>query len=157
VARATDLGFQSSIRRWLLFSTATCLLAPLAIPRIPQDFFSYIMFLPMANFLGVWVAMIVRTWPWRPGGGLDESSKYVRDRYPAIWKRLHPWGDFSYNSITSLMFIAGRYDDGSDPRLNSIKAGSKRMTLFAVWAFVLIPATWLVALPIYISSYPPQN
>ena len=116
----------------------------MALPLLGEDWFRTIILLPMVNCLTVWAVLAVWSWPWRPSG-LDESSAYIKERYPEIWRRLHP-GGHGYNSLASFAFIAGRYDNGTDQRLNEIKAGAKRLSALAWWPFLLIPVTWVVAL-----------
>jgi len=154
--KAIEPEFQKSVRRWLRLATALCVLAPLLTPVFGQEGFSFIMLLPVANCMVFWAILFVQSWPWRPTG-LDEYSSYIKERYPHIWKKLHPWGDYSYNSFTAFSFIAGRYDDGTDDELNFIKYGLKHLNVLLIWPFVLIPTTWLVALPVYFYFYPPER
>jgi hypothetical protein len=105
----------------------------------------------MGNCLLVWGAILARPWP--------TYSLYIRERYPTIWKKLHPWGDLSRNTFTALAFARGEYDDGADPRLNELKTECKTTIVFQLWAFALIPASWLVllGLSIFFASCQPQK
>ena len=106
------------------------------------------MILPIINCVAVAIPLLVRSWDLSYG----ESSRHVKVRYPQIWKKLHPWGDLSYNPFAADSFMDGRYDDGTDSRLNAIKLAFRHIKLFSFWAFLLIPATWAIAVPLYLMS-----
>ncbi|MFC1738544.1 hypothetical protein ACFL1G_05785 [Planctomycetota bacterium] len=70
-------------------------------------------------------------------------DKYIQEHYPEIWKRFHPWGDRSYSNIYYLPFLRGKYDDGSDERLNRIKFDGKVNSILLLWTFLLNPVIWI--------------
>lgn len=154
--KAIEPEFQRSVSRCLWLATGACLLAPLLLtPILGRDALRFIVLLPMANCALFWAVLFVQSWPWRPTG-LDEYSAYIKSQHPDVWRRLHPWGDYSFGSSSTVAFIAGRYDDGSDEQLNFIKAGLKRLNYLLMWPFLLIPATWLIALPMHLALLPAQ-
>lgn len=151
--KAIEPRFQRAVSRWLYFATAACLIAPLSIPLLGKESAPLILGLPMVVCLGFWLALTVQGWAWRPNG-LDEHSRYIKENHPEIWRKLHPNSDFTSNTFTNYCFALGHYDDGSDPRLNGIKSGMKRLNRLVIWPFLLIPATWAIWLLIYFSCYP---
>lgn len=70
---------------------------------------------------------------------LDDDSKYIKAKHPEIWKKLHPWGDYSHSSPNGIAFLGGQYDDGSaDGRLNEIKKKYVAETIPFIWALGLV-------------------
>lgn len=74
------------------------------------------------------------------------ETQYLKEKYPEIWKKLHPWGDWSVNGFAGLFFIFGRYDDGSDDKLNQIKLNQKANAKLLCWIFFLVPVSWVLNL-----------
>ena len=144
--------FERAIRRWLWIASILCLLASLLTPLVGARLFLATMILPMINCVAVAIALFVRSWHY----SYDESSRYIKERYPQIWKKLHPWGDLSYNPFAADSFMDGRYDDGTDLRLNAIKLGLWHIKLFSFWAFLLIPATWAIVVPLHLIGSSPH-
>ena len=77
-------------------------------------------------------------------GNLDDDSKYIKVKYPEVWKKLHPWGDYSYNNFNSIAFVKGQYDDGSDSKLNEIKKRYIAKIIPLVWTFGLTLVSFIV-------------
>ena len=72
----------------------------------------------------------------------DEASQYIEKQMPDLWKRLHPWGKYSHNGFAYISFLSGKYDDGSDQKLNIIKKDEKENVLFLLWVLLLTPVSW---------------
>jgi hypothetical protein len=51
---------------------------------------------------------------------LGSDSDYVKENYPEIWKLFAPHLQ-SWRVTPLLRFLRGRYDDGTDERLNRVK------------------------------------
>lgn len=80
--------------------------------------------------------------------GKDKSSEYIRKTHPNIWKRLHPLGKYSHNFFAYWSLIRGKFDDGSDEKLNEIKSSEKAKVHFILWVNLLTPFFWVVNLSI---------
>jgi hypothetical protein len=74
----------------------------------------------------------------------NRDSLYIKNNYPQIWKKLHPWGDLSRNNISDLAYIKGKYDDGSDEELNNIKSNRRVTTQVILRTFLLVPVSWMI-------------
>jgi hypothetical protein len=79
--------------------------------------------------------------------GLEESDhdiKYIKIMYPEIWKRIYPRGHTMHqNPFAHMLFIRGKYDDGTDERLNEIKFKIKLYQNLVGWPFLLTIVIWL--------------
>jgi uncharacterized membrane protein YbhN (UPF0104 family) len=72
----------------------------------------------------------------------DGASQYLEKQMPDLWKRLHPWGNYSHNGFAYISFLRGKYDNGSDQKLNIIKRNEKENVLFLLWVLLLTPLSW---------------
>ncbi len=71
---------------------------------------------------------------------------YIKQKYPEIWSKLHPWGDMSANGFAAIEFIKGRYDDGGDERLNQVKAYIKTQFFLCYCPFGVLLSSWLLGI-----------
>jgi hypothetical protein len=77
------------------------------------------------------------------GRWFDDDEQYIKSNHPVAWKKLHPWGDTSYCGFTYFRFIKGKYDDGTDERLNRIKFKRKVNSNLMFWPFLLTLVIWI--------------
>ena len=139
--------FQSRAVTWLRIFSAVCLLSAAVLPLLGEAEFHIAMVLPFAHCGLFWAVLVVRS---LPNPWMNTSSLYIKERHPVIWGMLHPWGDYSQNGLASISFLSGKLDDGTDPFLNLIKQRMRTQVKLFAWPFFLIPAVWLVALPVRI-------
>lgn len=71
-----------------------------------------------------------------------EDNDCIKNTHPSIWKELHPFGDSSRNSIAGLMFSRGKYDDGSDEKLNQIKFKQWVYFKLIMGTLIMVPLLW---------------
>jgi uncharacterized membrane protein YbhN (UPF0104 family) len=108
------------------------------------DYVEFSMFLPFGH-LGLFVIIyFIYTVYYYATLKKNEDSQYVKNKYSDIWSRLHPAGDISYNTFEWRKFLKGKYDDGSDDRLNRIKFKQRIYSRIIIWAFLLVPVIWLI-------------
>lgn len=67
----------------------------------------------------------------------DEGIEYIRNSHQRIWIKLCPNKDYVFNNFAAILFYLGKYDDGSDKRLNLYKKRMKKRSFLLVWPFVL--------------------
>ena len=90
--------FQGRVRSWLrMFTVVSMLTAILALPW-GERCWVFAMVLPFVHCPVLWAVLFLRSFsdPW-----MGPSSLYIKDRYPDLWKQLHPWGDLSHAPIWS--------------------------------------------------------
>ena len=75
-----------------------------------------------------------------------ENSVYIIQKYPSIWKRLHPVGKYSHNIFAYWNFVKGKYDKGEDNKLEAIKQNEGEKLNFFLWVNLLSPASWMLSL-----------
>jgi hypothetical protein len=129
-------GFQRLILWWLSFFTLLCVVLAAVAPLWSKFAIQTVLLLPFMHcvlFCGVLILCSLPHYLFPP-----PSDRYLRDQHPAIWKKLHPWGRFSYNSFTMLIFMLSGYDDGRDEHLQLIKRRYRRLTLFQLWSLALL-------------------
>jgi hypothetical protein len=71
-----------------------------------------------------------------------ENSLFIIQKYPSIWKKLHPWGKYSHNFIAYWNFIRGKYDHGKDIKLEEIKRNELEKFNFALRVNLLCMTSW---------------
>jgi hypothetical protein len=106
-----------------------------------SPFFLYAIILPFAHCGIIWLFLIPYSW-FTYGKGSDEE--YIKEKYKAVWHKLHPWGQRSYNSFAWISFLFGKYDNGNDAKLEDIKRRSRRVAGLVLWTFFLVPVSWIV-------------
>lgn len=94
------------------------------------------------GFFVVSTVVYVLTKGWNTGS----HSPYIKENYPEIWQKLHPWGGRSHNSIATFAFMGGEYDDGSDEKLNQIKFNLKNQIWLIIWPVIICLATWMLGI-----------
>ena len=78
--------------------------------------------------------------------GKDKNSLYIKSKYPQVWKRLHPFGKYSQNTIAYFSLLRGKFDNGTDDKLNKIKCHEKEKINFILWVNLLTPFFWAINL-----------
>ncbi|MFZ1984387.1 MAG: hypothetical protein WAU91_08225 [Desulfatitalea sp.] len=71
-----------------------------------------------------------------------ESSIYIIQKYPSIWKKLHPWGKYSHNFVAYWNFLKGKYDLGEDIKLEAIRKNESEKLNFLLWINLLPITSW---------------
>ena len=137
---------------WLKAFSILCLLSSLAIlfvPRLSHDigmtaYDQFAMILPFAHF-GIWAILWGVSTLFNLGKTKSSLySPYIKENYPSIWKKLHPWGDLSKNSFTGILFLRGKYDDGKDEVMNEIKFQERTKIKLLIWPFLLVAFIWML-------------
>lgn len=137
---------QRSLRGWLRGATVALLGLAAVGPLGGESYFFAIILIPLLHCLGFWAFLLLCSFP-NPRSG--DSALYIKRNYPEIWKRLRPFGDYSANTMASLAFVAGKYDDGSDQCLQDIKARIRGLAIIIVWPFLVTPICWMIAFLAY--------
>jgi len=119
----------------------------------------FAIFFPIISFSILYFAFITyglaRFMPYSKWLGVD--SKYVKEKYPDIWKRVAPDKCRPLrDSFFYFGFIRGRYDNGGDERLNHIKFEIKAsQNIFGGGALLLILVE-LISILLHYSKMPPH-
>ena len=143
---------QKALAAWYCYFFIICLINSVLIFvfRLYDDDFYLAFFLPFAH-LGIAVVgyiiwgltNTVKTLSYSYGL-LSDENKYIIEKYPTIWLKLHPLGEFSRNDFAFIAFLRGKYDDGSDDKLNEIKyMGQVRFSLVLLPFFIVL-SVWLI-------------
>ena len=139
--------FQKYAIRWLTAFSILCgvnsvLVIVFGIWSFDGYFLAFI--LPFAHlFVVVAFYMVFGFYKFFTGRWIGDDEQYIKSNHPIIWKKLHPWGDNSYNSFTFIRFIKSRYDDGADEKLNHIKFKYKVNSNLMCWPFFLTLVIWI--------------
>src|SRR5512138_575878 len=143
----TELGesIQRGLNKWLRLFIVIGLGAVALVPWMGEGYFNFVMVLPMINCFIVWAIMCIASFS--NFLELSPSNLYIKEKYPQIWQRMHPWGDHFYNSFTISAFMAGKYDDGTDKHLQLIKERMRQENNLMVFPFAMILLFWAVAIP----------
>lgn len=149
-------AFQKYSFKWLKLFTGICLINSLFLFFFNGSEYTkyeeFSMFLPFAHCGIVWIFLIFRIIYHWINFKNNADAQYIKKNHPKIWKNLHPWGDFSYNSFASIQFLRGKYDDGNDEKLNKIKLTQTTDLKIILWAFFLVPIIWFINIAMLISS-----
>lgn len=131
--------------KWLKVITFLCLMNAIMLFFIEIKAFYFFAFLfPLANsvvsnvIFGVLILLNMRM------HYKVENSQYIINKYPHIWKKLHPLGKYSHNFIAYWNFIKGKYDKGEDDKLEAIKKNEGEKLGFSLWINLLSPASWML-------------
>ena len=140
--------FQKFAIKWLTFFTIACFVNSVLVIKYgfwDGDNCVLAFLLPFAHCGVIVVSMMGYAIYWHFSGRQtsDPDSQYIKTNYPDIWKRFHPWGDYSCNTFASVLFIRGKYDDGTDERLNQIKFRTKVNQNLLGWPFLLTIMVWI--------------
>lgn len=139
--------YQKYVIKWLIFFSVLCFVNSILV--IQFGFFGYIgalliFILPFAHLgLIVVYSMIYGFYRLIKGNYIGKDEQYIKTNYPEIWKKLRPMGDYSHNTFATIRFIKGRYNNGTDDRLNKIKFKYKVNSNLACWPFLLTLVIWL--------------
>ena len=135
---------------WMKLLSFICALNVFAILMIQSKAcMFYSLLLPFINVFIIDILFGVLIILNLPNCSRDDDSLYIEEHYPAIWKRLHPWGRMSHSFFPYLFFINNKYDNGKDEKLNYIKKNEKDKLLFVAWVNLLTPVVWIVDISIY--------
>ncbi len=142
--------FRKYIALWMKIFTPICLALSASLyffhgPRY-SSYENFSIMLPFVNVAIVWLffgGYFIYWW-----FHYDEyyETQYLKTNYPKIWKKLHPWGDFSVNNFASLFFMYGKYDDGTDIHLVYIRQNQKENLKMILWVFFLVPVSWFIGI-----------
>lgn len=130
--------FQKLLTIWFSLFTFICLVNTIVLFFRGPDYSGVVIFVPFAHLMAVVVVYMVYSLYWWFHIAKNPDLQYIKNKYPDIWKRLHPWGDYSINGFASILFHAGKYDDGSDENLNRIKAYGRIQQRLIAWPFLLM-------------------
>ena len=134
---------------WFVFFTLLCIINSILV--IPFELYStengYLL-----AFLLPFIHCGITVLAWMVYGiiyhGSEKKSgidgEYIRQNYPQIWKKLHPWGEGLYNGFRTHIFMKGKYDDGTDETLNEIKALMKLRSNIIAYPFLLTLGVWIL-------------
>ena len=143
--------------KWLTFFSILCFVNSILV--IKFGFFGdigglSIFILPFAHLSLIVVPFIFYSW-YRlfRDKYIGSDEQYIKDNYPVIWKKLRPRGDYTFNSFASIRFIKGKYDDGTDDRLNHIKFKNKVNGNLMCWPFLLTVVVWLFNILLIFSQF----
>ena len=142
--------------KWLFFFTIACFINSILVigfelysgdeylDPLMNGRYSLPYILPFAHCLIVFICLVIYSAiQGTRGKETGIWDKYIEQNYPEIWKRFHPWGPRSYSNFCVLPFLMGKYDDGSDERLNRIKFDGKVNSILLLWTFFLILVVWI--------------
>ena len=157
MSKFTEITIHHYAFIWLKLFTAICLVCSALIVIMPRtnhldkmtvyDQFAFLLpFIHFAIWAVLWVAFFFFTM-----GKIESSvsSKYIKERYPKIWKKLHPWGDYSCG-LGYLSFLRGKFDNGTDQLLNQIKNHEKARAILLIWPLLLVVGVWIINVAIII-------
>ena len=139
--------FQKYAIRWLTFFSVFCgvnsvLVIVFGIWNFDGYFLAFI--LPFAHLAVIAVFYIVfGFYKLLIGRWISDDEQYIKSNHPLIWDKLRTWGDYSYNTFTIIRFIKGKYDDGTDGRLNQIKFKYKVNLNLLCWPCLLTAVIWI--------------
>lgn len=145
--------FQKYAIKWLAFFSIFCFVNSIVVIKFHfLDNVGYFLafILPFAHCAVIFVTYILYNWYgcfmafFRNDAHylIGKDEQYIKSYHPIIWKKLHPWGDYSHNSFTFSRFIKGNYDDGTDDKLSQIKFKYKVNTNLMLWPFFLVLVIW---------------
>ena len=139
--------FQKYAIRWLTIFSILCVVNSILVIVFGfWNFNGYFLafILPFTHLGVVYVFYLVFIlYKIRTGQLFDDYEQYIKNNYPIIWEKLHPWGDFSQNTFAATGFIRSRYDDGTDEKLNNIKFRYKVNKDLLSWPFYLTLVIWM--------------
>lgn len=149
---------------WLVCFTTICFINStfvICLELYGSEDYGFAFSLPFIHCGVAWIFIIVRSvWWYTSGIRTLFMDRYIEENYPDIWKRLHPWWPVPSARLTrdGLNFIRGRYDNGTDEKLNQIKFTIRVNYYLTLWPFLLILMIWLFSyvLMVVFDRFPPQ-
>ena len=134
-------AIQLFLLRWLALMTFACLVNSLCVIvfRLYSQPFGFDFILPFISCGVAWAIIFFAIYKDREHTVYND---YIRDNYPDAWKAMHPFGDFSIDTFAVGRFLAGKFDDGNDEKINEIKFHAAVYQYLQVWAFFLIFIVW---------------
>jgi hypothetical protein len=139
--------FRKHILAWMKIFTPICIansFLPYFFNAVQYPSYEYfVMSLPVVNLAVICLILFIHTLYWWLDYEKYFETQYLKNNYPAIWKKLHPWGHFSINGFAGICFLLGKYDDGGDEKLNQIKQNQKENWKMILWVFLLVPVVWI--------------
>jgi hypothetical protein len=124
---------------WFPLFTGICFLNILALYLKVYGHVSIVILLPFIHLLMVTIISIIRLICWRLKIYKDPNYEYIKNSYPDIWIRIFSAGDNrTGNNFAAFSFLRGKYDDGSDNKLNQVKTNIRLNILFVLWAWAIM-------------------
>ncbi len=135
---------QKNYANWLKLFFIGCLANSVVLfyNSTNEDYLEFSMMVPFIHLGIIWFFIITHTICYWIRQKIDEDSMYIKENYPSIWKKLHPVGDFSRDSFAGIQFLRGKYDDGTDEKLNQIKFSQIQNTKLILGTFFMVPVIW---------------
>jgi hypothetical protein len=131
---------QQALARWLRAVSAACIALAVLGAILGGSLLVAGFLAPFLHCGLFWFYISIRS---MQTGWLSESIVYIREKHPAIWKRLTMGtGVVPNSSFAGIAFMRDRLDDGTDEHLQVIKARMRRLQTLWVWPFALIPLCW---------------
>jgi hypothetical protein len=142
--------YQKYAFTWLKVFTVICACCSLAILFIPRQsseramttYDLFAMLLPFVHF-GIWAVVSGIQQLITIIGEKSLYSPYIKNNYPKIWKKLHPWGDVSH-SPWSLYFVFKGHKRIKDETINEICSTAKIQIKLLILPFLLVVIVWIV-------------
>jgi len=128
--------------KWLKLFALVCLFLSVILPQLGELGFKIIMLIPFIHLGIIWIDIIFTGLSKSFKGKAYEEEYYIRDNYPELWKKCHPWGDSSYNSLGYISLYKTKTDD---PKLIKIIEKSKNNDKWMLSVFLLVPIIWLIS------------
>lgn len=148
--------FQKCYILWMTFFTVLCFVNSVLVIKFDYFDFNAEVFAFLLPFVHVGIiivcSMVYVMFRWCRDSFIGDDEQYIKSNYPDVWKKLRPWGDTSHNGFTTLRFIKGKYDDGTDDRLNLIKSKYIIRQNLIGWPFLLILVVWIFNFVLIFSS-----
>ena len=135
-------GFQRGLTIWLTLFSLLCIVLAMIAPRWGEPGGHQLWLLLFVHAVLFLFLVGLCTLPWCQGG----ASRYIREHHPTIGKKLGAPGLFTRNSLVTIPFMVGAYDDGQDSYLQLIKRRYRRLGLLQLWLFALFLLPVLVAM-----------
>ena len=100
------------------------------------------MLLPFIAIIILWLLLLISTIYNKIQPIDSEDNDCIKNTYPSIWKELRPFNDSSRNSFSGLMFSRGKFDNGSDEKLNQIKFKQLVYFKLIMGTLIMLPVLW---------------
>jgi hypothetical protein len=149
---------QKLILLWYIIFTIICIVNivyGIVFDNYKESNYSFAFILPFIQPIFLLIFYIIYTFYYYFNFYEKKENIYIKENYPHIWKKLHPWGDFSINGFAGIMFMMGKYDDNHDKQLNEIRYKYRNTVFLTILPFIIIIFSWtnsIILLAIKFSS-----
>ena len=127
---------------WLKVFSIVCIINLLPIFFLGGEYSTISLLLPFLHILVFNIVVRIATQDIS-----KEKDSYIKEKYPEIWKKLKPFGQFSYSVLSDLEFMDGKYDAGDDEILNKIRNSYKEWYLiYYLWPAGIFIITAIISL-----------